>query len=53
MSAEDQVLFEIKGLCKSFGEMHVLAHIDAQIRKGEVVVIFGLSGSGKSTFLRS
>ena len=53
MSAEDQVLFEIKGLCKSFGEMQVLDHIDAQIRKGEVVVIIGPSGSGKSTFLRS
>ena len=53
MSAEKQVLFDIKGLCKSFGKVQVLDHIDAQIYKGEVVVIIGPSGSGKSTFLRS
>lgn len=53
MSADGQVLFEIKGLCKAFGSTQVLDHIDAQIRQGEVVVIVGPSGSGKSTFLRS
>lgn len=49
----DNILFEIKGLCKSFGSNLVLDHIDTQIKKGEVVVIIGPSGSGKSTFLRS
>lgn len=53
MNADGQVLFEIKGLCKSFGDTLVLDHIDAEIKKGEVVVIIGPSGSGKSTFLRS
>lgn len=53
MSAEGQILFEIRGLCKAFGSTQVLDHIDAQIRQGEVVVIVGPSGSGKSTFLRS
>lgn len=53
MSDNNQVLFEIKGLCKAFGDNLVLDHIDAQIKKGEVVVIVGPSGSGKSTFLRS
>ena len=53
MNADGQVLFQIKGLCKSFGDTLVLDHIDAEIRKGEVVVIIGPSGSGKSTFLRS
>ncbi len=53
MNADTQILFEIKGLCKSFGKTLVLDHIDAQIRQGEVVVIVGPSGSGKSTFLRS
>jgi polar amino acid transport system ATP-binding protein len=49
----DNILFEVKGLCKSFGDNLVLDHIDTEIHKGEVVVIIGPSGSGKSTFLRS
>lgn len=49
----DKTLFEVKGLCKSFGSNLVLDHIDTKIEKGEVVVIIGPSGSGKSTFLRS
>ncbi len=53
MSADGQVLFEIRDLCKSFGETEVLKHINTTIRQGEVVVIVGPSGSGKSTFLRS
>lgn len=50
---DNQILFEIKDLCKSFGDNLVLDHISTEIRKGEVVVIIGPSGSGKSTFLRS
>ncbi|MBR5578331.1 MAG: amino acid ABC transporter ATP-binding protein [Lachnospiraceae bacterium] len=50
---DNQILFEIKDLCKSFGDHLVLDHINTEIRQGEVVVIIGPSGSGKSTFLRS
>ena len=50
---DKQTLFEIKDLCKSFGNHLVLDHINTKIRQGEVVVIIGPSGSGKSTFLRS
>ncbi len=46
------VLFEIKDLRKSFGELEVLKGINTTIRKGEVVVVIGPSGSGKSTFIR-
>ena len=52
MPSED-VLIEVKGLCKSFGDHEVLKGIDTQIRKGEVVSVIGPSGCGKSTFLRS
>ena len=46
------VLFEIQGLKKNFGEVEVLKGIDQKIEKGEVVVVIGPSGSGKSTFIR-
>ena len=48
----NNVLFEVKDLCKSFGELKVLKGINETIRKGEVVVVIGPSGSGKSTFIR-
>jgi polar amino acid transport system ATP-binding protein len=39
-------------ISKWFGDLHVLKDISLSVRKGEVVVIIGASGSGKSTFLR-
>jgi general L-amino acid transport system ATP-binding protein len=38
---------------KWFGQLHVLRGINMNVRPGEVVVIFGASGSGKSTFIRT
>ncbi|MEO6578257.1 MAG: amino acid ABC transporter ATP-binding protein [Candidatus Limnocylindria bacterium] len=38
---------------KWFGELHVLKGIDLTVKTGEVVVVFGASGSGKSTFIRT
>ena len=38
---------------KWFGQLHVLRGIDLTVRAAEVVVIFGASGSGKSTFIRT
>ena len=47
----DNVLFEIKGLQKKFGELTVFDGLDETISKGDVVVIIGPSGGGKSTFI--
>jgi general L-amino acid transport system ATP-binding protein len=38
---------------KWFGQLHVLRGIHLTVKAGEVVVIFGASGSGKSTFIRT
>lgn len=45
-------IIKVKNLKKSFGYNHVLKGIDIEIEEGEVVVVVGSSGSGKSTFLR-
>jgi polar amino acid transport system ATP-binding protein len=49
---DDQVLFEITNLSKSFEGTDVLKGISTTVKKGEVLAIIGPSGSGKSTFLR-
>ena len=48
----DQPLISVRGLQKSFGDLHVLRGVDQDIRTGEKVVLLGPSGSGKTTMLR-
>jgi polar amino acid transport system ATP-binding protein len=40
-------------LNKWYGDYHALNDINAEVRKGEVVVVCGPSGSGKSTLIRT
>jgi len=47
-----QPVVRVENLHKYFGPLEVLRGINMEVRKGEVMVIFGRSGSGKSTFLR-
>ena len=47
-----ETLLKIDGLKKSFGNLEVLKGLSTEIRQGEVVVMIGPSGGGKSTFLR-
>jgi len=47
-----ETLLKIDGLKKAFGHLEVLKGLSTEIRKGEVVVMIGPSGGGKSTFLR-
>jgi polar amino acid transport system ATP-binding protein len=43
---------EATDVYKSFGQLKVLKGVSLTVRRGEVVVIVGASGSGKTTFIR-
>ncbi|HSH49557.1 MAG TPA: amino acid ABC transporter ATP-binding protein [Halomonas sp.] len=45
-------IVRMEKLNKHFGRLHVLKDIDLTVAPGEVVVIIGASGSGKSTMIR-
>ena len=45
-------MIKIENLHKNFGKLEVLKGIDLEVKKGEIVVIIGSSGTGKSTLLR-
>jgi len=52
MPLSSSPIVQVRDLHKSFGPLEVLKGIDMDIASGDVVVVFGRSGSGKSTFLR-
>jgi ABC-type polar amino acid transport system ATPase subunit len=45
-------IIKVRGLHKYFGPLHVIKGVDLDVKAGEVVVVIGPSGGGKSTFLR-
>jgi ATPase subunit of ABC transporter with duplicated ATPase domains len=44
---------EVKGLSKSYGDLHVIQKFSASIARGEKIALLGRNGSGKTTMLRS
>jgi polar amino acid transport system ATP-binding protein len=49
---DGNVVVRVEDLHKSFGNLEVVRGVDMVIHEGEVVVMFGRSGAGKSTVLR-
>lgn len=53
MSALDESLvIQAQSVHKRFGELEILKGVSLNVRRGEVVVLIGASGSGKTTFIR-
>ncbi|MEV5414382.1 amino acid ABC transporter ATP-binding protein [Thermopolyspora sp. NPDC052614] len=52
-TGERTPLVRLEGVNKFFGELHVLRDINLTVARGEVVVVIGPSGGGKSTLCRT
>ncbi|MBZ9678531.1 amino acid ABC transporter ATP-binding protein [Mesorhizobium sp. ES1-1] len=48
----DKPVLRLDGICLKFGDKRVLNGIDLSVIEGEVVVLIGASGSGKTSLLR-
>jgi general L-amino acid transport system ATP-binding protein len=52
MQVSDEMMIQIVGMHKWYGQFHVLKDINLTVNKGERIVVCGPSGSGKSTMIR-
>lgn len=48
----EELIIDAQDIHKSFGDLEILKGVTLQVRRGEVVVLIGASGSGKTTFIR-
>lgn len=48
-----KTVLEVKGICKAFGPRKILDNFELTLNDGEILALFGGSGTGKSVILRS
>jgi general L-amino acid transport system ATP-binding protein len=53
MTITTEPIIVCKDVHKWYDDFHALKGVNMEVKKGEVIVIFGPSGSGKSTFIRT
>jgi general L-amino acid transport system ATP-binding protein len=49
---ENEIAVELVNVNKWYGDFHVLRDVNLSVKRGEKIVILGMSGSGKSTMIR-
>ncbi|MEH3023727.1 MAG: amino acid ABC transporter ATP-binding protein [Pseudomonas oryzihabitans] len=52
MTTTQEPVIQALQVHKAFGELDILKGVTLEVRRGEVVVLIGASGSGKTTFIR-
>ena len=52
MSADPDVVIDVRGLDKHFGPRHVVRNLALTVRRGEIFGFLGPNGSGKTTTIR-
>lgn len=52
MTPSTEAVITIRGLRKSFGDLHVLRSVDLDVYRSENVVVLGRSGTGKSVLIK-
>jgi len=52
INKEIEPIISIRGLYKSFGDLHVLRGVNLDVFKGENLVVMGRSGTGKSVLIK-
>ncbi|TXT60419.1 MAG: putative Energy-coupling factor transporter ATP-binding protein EcfA2 [Promethearchaeota archaeon] len=48
----NEVVVDVQNLNVSFGEAHIIHDVSFQVKKGEIIGLFGISGAGKTTIIR-
>lgn len=51
-ASEQQPVVRVRGLHQYYGATHIIRGVDLDLYRGQVIVIMGPSGGGKTTFLR-
>ncbi|MFW9847360.1 MAG: ABC transporter ATP-binding protein [Candidatus Thorarchaeota archaeon] len=49
---EEKGVIQVQGLCKRFGEIQAVDHLDFAVRQGEIFGFLGPNGAGKTTTIR-
>lgn len=49
---DGEVFLEMRGIRKSFGQNEVLRGVDLEVRRGEILVLLGSSGGGKTVLMK-
>jgi polar amino acid transport system ATP-binding protein len=52
MINNSEIMIDVQGLHKYFGDHHIIKGVSFQVRRGELISVIGRSGCGKTTLLR-